>query len=150
MKTALTTAGSNSGGGAGIQADRKTITSKDVYAMNAIPARTTTVVAGILKSTPEFLARQPGGVIFPDAIRSGMEESACLSWVIGGKRKRDPAKNLVGIPVRTATSGSRLITENPAERNMACTSGVLSARPDLDTGSGPRNCVFAIEEVIGA
>ena len=63
MRTALTIAGSDSSGGAGIQADIKTMTMNGVFAMSAITALTaqnTTGVTGILNSTPEFLAQQPG------------------------------------------------------------------------------------------
>ena len=61
MRTALTIAGSDSSGGAGIQADIKTMTMNGVFAMSAITALTaqnTTGVTGILNSTPEFLAQQ--------------------------------------------------------------------------------------------
>ena len=78
MKTALTIAGSDSSGGAGIQADIKTMTANGVYAMSAVTALTaqnTTGVYGILESTPEFLASQLDCIftdIFPDAVKTGM------------------------------------------------------------------------------
>ena len=81
MKTALTIAGSDSSGGAGIQADIKTMTANGVYAMSAITALTaqnTTGVYGILESTPEFLGQQLDCVftdIFPDAVKTGMVSS---------------------------------------------------------------------------
>ena len=82
MKTALTIAGSDSSGGAGIQADIKTMTMNGVYAMSAITALTaqnSTGVRGILESTPEFLKQQIDAVfedIYPDAVKIGMVASS--------------------------------------------------------------------------
>ena len=84
MKTALTIAGSDSSGGAGIQADIKTMITNGVYAMSAITALTaqnTTGVSGIFDVTPEFLAAQLDAVftdIFPDAVKIGMVSSPAL------------------------------------------------------------------------
>ena len=78
MKTALTIAGSDSSGGAGIQADIKTMTVHGVYAMSAVTALTaqnTTGVCGILEVSPEFLAQQLDCIftdIVPDAVKIGM------------------------------------------------------------------------------
>ena len=105
MKTALTIAGSDSSGGAGIQADIKTMTANGVYATSAITALTaqnTTGVYGILESTPEFLANQLDCVftdIFPDAVKTGMVSSIPLIRVIAAKLKEYGAKNLVVDPV---------------------------------------------------
>ncbi|MBQ9505217.1 MAG: bifunctional hydroxymethylpyrimidine kinase/phosphomethylpyrimidine kinase, partial [Lachnospiraceae bacterium] len=88
MNTALTIAGSDSGGGAGIQADIKTMTANGVYAMSAITALTaqnTTGVTGIMEVTPEFLELQLNAVfddIRPDAVKTGMVASAELISVI--------------------------------------------------------------------
>ena len=88
MKTALTIAGSDSSGGAGIQADIKTMITNGVYAMSAITALTaqnTTGVSGIFDVTPEFLAAQLDAVftdIFPDAVKIGMVSSPALIEVI--------------------------------------------------------------------
>lgn len=88
MKTALTIAGSDSSGGAGIQADIKTMITNGVYAMSAITALTaqnTTGVSGIFDVTPEFLAAQLAAVftdIFPDAVKIGMVSSPALIEVI--------------------------------------------------------------------
>ena len=93
MKTALTIAGSDSCGGAGIQADIKTMTMNGVYAMSAITALTaqnTTGVTGIMEVTPEFLAQQLDAVftdIYPDAIKTGMVASSELIKVIAEKLK---------------------------------------------------------------
>lgn len=117
-KTALTIAGSDSGGGAGIQADIKTITVNGVFAMSAITALTaqnTTGVTDILNSTPEFLAHQLDAVftdIYPDAVKIGMVSSAELIQVIADKLTEYDAKNIVVDPVMVATSGARLISDD--------------------------------------
>lgn len=121
MKTALTIAGSDSSGGAGIQADIKTMTANGVYAMSAVTALTaqnTTGVYGILESTPEFLASQLDCIftdIFPDAVKTGMVSSTGLIQVIADKLKQYQARNIVVDPVMIATSGSRLISEEGVE-----------------------------------
>ena len=89
MKTALTIAGSDSSGGAGIQADLKTMTMNGVFAMSAITALTaqnTTGVTGIFNVTPEFLKAQLDAVftdIFPDAVKIGMVSNGELILAIG-------------------------------------------------------------------
>ena len=121
MKTALTIAGSDSSGGAGIQADIKTMTANGVYAMSAVTALTaqnTTGVYGILESTPEFLASQLDCIftdIFPDAVKTGMVSSTGLIQVIADKLKQYQARNIVVDPVMIATSGSRLISQEAVE-----------------------------------
>ena len=118
MRTALSIAGSDSSGGAGIQADIKTMSANGVYAMSAITALTaqnTTGVTGILESTPDFLASQLDAVftdIFPDAVKIGMVSSAELICVIAGKLRQYGARHIVVDPVMVATSGSRLLQEN--------------------------------------
>lgn len=115
MKTALTIAGSDSSGGAGIQADIKTMTMNGVYAMSAITALTaqnTMGVRDVFESTPEFLRAQLEAVfedIFPDAVKIGMVPSAELIKVITERLKFYKAKNIVVDPVMVATSGSRLM-----------------------------------------
>ncbi|MDD3183852.1 MAG: bifunctional hydroxymethylpyrimidine kinase/phosphomethylpyrimidine kinase [Anaerostipes sp.] len=117
MKTALTIAGSDSSGGAGIQADIKTMTVNGVYAMSAITALTaqnTTGVTGIMDVDQEFLEKQLDAVftdIYPDAIKIGMVSSSSLIHVIAKKLKQYEAKNIVVDPVMVATSGAKLITE---------------------------------------
>lgn len=121
MKTALTIAGSDSSGGAGIQADIKTMTANGVYAMSAITALTaqnTTGVTGIMDVTPEFLGKQLDSVftdIFPDAVKIGMVSSSRLISVIASKLREYGAKNIVLDPVMVATSGARLISEDAVE-----------------------------------
>lgn len=116
-KTALTIAGSDSSGGAGIQADIKTMMANGVYAMSAITALTaqnTQTVAAVMNVTPEFLARQLDCVftdIFPDAVKTGMMSSTDLVRVIARKLKEYRAENIVVDPVMVSTSGSRLLDE---------------------------------------
>ena len=118
MKTALTIAGSDSSGGAGIQADLKTMIANGVYAMTAITALTaqnTTGVQGIFDVTPEFLEQQIDSVftdIRPDAVKIGMVSSVGLIESIAKKLKQYEAENIVVDPVMVATSGSRLISED--------------------------------------
>lgn len=115
MHTALTIAGSDCCGGAGIQADIKTMTMNGVYAMSAITAMTaqnTTGVRAIMESSPEFLAQQLDAVfedIFPDAVKIGMVSCCELAKVIAQKLEQYGAKNIVCDPVMVSTSGSALI-----------------------------------------
>ena len=118
MYTALTIAGSDSSGGAGIQADIKTMTANGVYAMSAITAltaQTTTGVTSIMEATPQFLAEELDCIftdIYPDAIKTGMVASSALIEVIADKLTGYEAKNIVVDPVMVATSGARLISED--------------------------------------
>lgn len=115
MRTALSIAGSDSCGGAGIQADIKTMTMNGVYAMSAVTALTaqnTTGVKAIQESSPEFLQQQIDAVfedIFPDAVKIGMVAANELIRVIADRLKYHKAKNIVVDPVMVATSGSSLI-----------------------------------------
>ena len=121
MKTALTIAGSDSSGGAGIQADIKTMTMNGVYAMSAITALTaqnTLGVTGIFEVSPEFLRLQLDAVftdIFPDSVKIGMVSSSQLIKTISEALKFYDAKNIVVDPVMVSTSGARLINENAVE-----------------------------------
>ena len=121
MNTALTIAGSDSSGGAGIQADIKTMTANGVYAMSAITALTaqnTTGVTGIMEVTPEFLSLQLEAIftdIYPDAIKTGMVSSGELIKTIAATLKKYNAKNIVVDPVMVATSGAKLISDEAIE-----------------------------------
>lgn len=118
MKTVLTIAGSDSGGGAGIQADIKTIMANGCYAMSAITALTaqnTMGVTGIQETTPEMLALQLDAVftdIRPDVIKIGMVASEKLIRVIADKLKEYQAEHVVVDTVMVSTSGHRLIDED--------------------------------------
>lgn len=121
MKTALTIAGSDSCGGAGIQADIKTMTMNGVYAMSAITALTaqnTTGVRAIQETTPEFLKQQIDAVfedIYPDAVKIGMVSSSELIGIIADRLRYHHAKNVVIDPVMVATSGSALMKTNAVQ-----------------------------------
>ena len=121
MRTALSIAGSDSSGGAGIQADIKTMTMNGVFAMSAVTALTaqnTTGVTSVLEATPEFLADELDAVftdIRPDAVKTGMVASSALIRVIAEKLRLYQAENIVVDPVMVATSGARLIAEEAVE-----------------------------------
>ena len=115
METALSIAGSDSSGGAGIQADIKTMTMNGVYAMTAITALTaqnTTGVRAIQEVSPAFLKAQIDAVfedIFPDAVKIGMVASSDLIKVIAERLRFYEPGNIVVDPVMVATSGSSLM-----------------------------------------
>lgn len=121
MKKALTIAGSDSSGGAGIQADIKTMMANGVYAMSAITALTaqnTTGVTGIMDVTPAFLKEQLDNIftdIRPDAVKIGMVSSSGIISAIVEKLKEYNAENIVVDPVMVATSGARLISDEAIE-----------------------------------
>ena len=146
MKTALTIAGSDSSGGAGIQADLKTMTANGVYAMSAITALTaqnTTGFTDILESTPRFLSEQLDAIftdIFPDAVKIGMVSSAELIAVIAAKLKEYKAENIVVDPVMVATSGAKLLRSDAVEalcRELLPLAAVLTPNiPEAEILSG--------------
>lgn len=121
MYTALTIAGSDCSGGAGIQADLKTMLANGVYGMSAITALTaqnTTGVSAIMNVTPEFLGQQLDSIftdIFPDAVKIGMVSDKELIRVIAAKLRQYQPKHVVVDPVMVATSGARLIAEDAVE-----------------------------------
>ncbi len=115
MKKVLTIAGSDSSGGAGIQADLKTMTAHKAYGMSvvtALTAQNTTGVYGIFDASPEFVAKQLDCVfsdIFPDAVKIGMVSNTQIIGVIADKLREYNAKNIVVDPVMVSTSESRLL-----------------------------------------
>lgn len=117
MKTCLTIAGSDSSGGAGIQADLKAMTLNGVYAMSVITALTsqnTQGVTAILDVSPEFIVDQMDAVftdIYPDAIKIGMVSSPEIVEAIAESLEKNQAKNIVLDPVMVATSGAKLLKE---------------------------------------
>lgn len=121
MYKILTIAGSDCSGGAGIQADIKTITAHGMYAMSAITsltAQNTTGVYGIYDSSAEFLCKQLDCIftdIFPDAVKIGMVSDKKLIKAIADKLKEYNAVNIVVDPVMVSTSGSRLLKEDAIE-----------------------------------
>ena len=145
MKTALTIAGSDSSGGAGIQADIKTMTANGVFALTAITALTaqnTTGVTGIFETSPEFLAQQLDAVftdIYPDAVKIGMVSSAGLIHTIAQKLRQYEAKHIVVDPVMVATSGSRLLQADA----VAALTGQLLPLAELLTPNIPETEILA-------
>ncbi|OGW12970.1 MAG: bifunctional hydroxymethylpyrimidine kinase/phosphomethylpyrimidine kinase [Nitrospinae bacterium RIFCSPLOWO2_12_39_16] len=115
MKRVLTIAGSDSGGGAGIQADLKTFSSLGVYGMSAITsitAQNTVGVQGIHDLPPEFVALQIDSVISDigvDAAKTGMLSSSAIIDVVASKVKKYKIPNLVIDPVMYAKSGDPLL-----------------------------------------
>ena len=162
MNTALTIAGSDCSGGAGIQADLKTFLANGVYGMSAVTALTaqnTCGVRSVLNSTAEFLGDQLDAIfedIFPDAVKIGMVSSATLIEVIADKLKRYRAKNIVVDPVMVATSGARLIDEDAVqsleEKLFPLATIITPNVPELEVIVGekissPRDMEFAANKI---
>jgi len=121
MKTALTIAGSDCSGGAGIQADIKTMLANGVYAISAITALTaqnTMGVTGIMEVTPDFLGKQLDSIftdIYPDAVKTGMLSSGALIHTVAQKLADYKVKKIVVDPVMVATSGAKLISDEAVD-----------------------------------
>lgn len=158
MKKVLTIAGSDCIGGAGIQADLKTIAAHKMYGMSAITALTaqnTTGVYGILESTPEFLANQLDCIftdIFPDAVKIGMVSSAPLIRIIAQKLGQYAPKNIVVDPVMISTSGSKLLADDAAgelcQQLLPLATLLTPNLPEAEALSGLRIC--SEEDMIAA
>lgn len=118
MKKILSIAGSDSSGGAGIQADLKTICAHKMYGMTAITALTaqnTLGVTDIMNVTPSFLEAELDAIftdIYPDSVKIGMVSDKNLIKSIAKKLKQYDAKNIVLDPVMVSTSGSKLLSED--------------------------------------
>ena len=146
MKTALTIAGTDPSGGAGIQADIKTMTANGVFALSAVTAlvaQNTTGVKSIVEVHPDFLAEQLDCVftdIFPDAVKTGMVASIPLIETIADKLEQYGAGNIVVDPVMVATSGDRLIDQDALEtlkRRLLPLAAVLTPNiPEAELLSG--------------
>lgn len=121
MRTVLTIAGSDCSGGAGVQADLKTIGAHRLYGMSvltALTAQNTTGVHGVFEVDPDFVGRQIDCVmndIFPDAVKIGMVSTAEIIEIIALKLKYHEVSNLVVDPVMLSTSGRRLLNDNAVE-----------------------------------
>ena len=151
MKTALSIAGTDPTGGAGIQADLKTMTLNGVFAMSvvtALVAQNTTGVTGIMEVSPEFLKKQIDAVfedIRPDAVKIGMVSSFGLVEIIADRLKAYEAEHIVLDPVMVSTSGSRLIKEDAVEALekwlMPLAEVVTPNIPEAEILSGDRKSV---------
>lgn len=121
-KTVLSIAGSDCSGGAGIQADLKTMLANGVYGMTAVTALTvqnTMGVSSVMAVPPEFLEAELQAVfddIYPDAVKIGMLMSEELAAVTAEVMRREKAANIVIDPVMVSTSGRELLDERAVER----------------------------------
>ena len=163
METALSIAGSDSSGGAGIQADIKTMTMNGVYAMSAITALTaqnTTGVRAIQEVSPAFLQAQIDAVfedIFPDAVKIGMVASSDLIKVIAERLRFYEPGNIVVDPVMVATSGSSLMKTDAVKTlcqellplAMVVTPNIPEAQILAEQEIRDKNDMLAAAKVIG-
>lgn len=144
MKKVLTIAGSDSSGGAGIQADLKTMTAYGVYGMSVITALTaqnTTGVYGVLEVSPEFTALQIDSVfsdIRPDAVKIGMVSNGLIIEAIAKGLTKNNAQNIVVDPVMVSTSGSRLMNEDA----LCALKSKLFPIADVITPNIPEACIL--------
>ena len=150
MEAVLSIAGSDSSGGAGIQADIKTIASHRLFAETAVTALTaqnTTGVFGVLDVDPAFVAKQIDAVfedIRPAAVKVGMVSSAAIIEAVADALERHAAANIVVDPVMVATSGARLIGDDAIEALKAR----LLPLADVVTPNMPEAAVLAGFEVV--
>ena len=125
MKAVLTIAGSDSSGGAGIQADLKTIAAHQLFGesvITALTAQNTMGVFGVLDVDPAFVGAQIDAVfddIRPDAVKIGMVSSPAIVRAIADGLRRHGAENIVVDPVMVATSGSALIADEAVDALVA-------------------------------
>ncbi|MEG0391702.1 MAG: bifunctional hydroxymethylpyrimidine kinase/phosphomethylpyrimidine kinase [Anaerovoracaceae bacterium] len=154
MKKVLTIAGSDCSGGAGIQADLKTMAAHRVYGMSVITALTaqnTVGVTGIMDATPEFVAQQLDAVftdIRPDAVKIGMVSNGEIIAVIRDKLLAYKMDNIVVDPVMMSTSGSKLLCDEAGETLIS----MLLPMGRVITPNIPEAevlCGFAIEDEEG-
>lgn len=146
MKKVLSIAGSDCSGGAGIQADIKTITVHKMYAMSAITALTaqnTTGVFSVMDATPQFVEQQLDCIftdIFPNAIKIGMVSNIDIINVIAKKLREYRPRNVVIDPVMISTSGSKLLQEEAIEalvQNLLPLADVITPNlPEAETLCG--------------
>lgn len=121
QKTVLTIAGSDPSGGAGIQADLKTMEAFDVYGMSVITALTaqnTLGVSAVMNIEPEFVEKQLEAVlsdIYPDAVKIGMLPDRNIMEVVCKALDKYKIKNVVLDPVLSSTSGTELSRNSDLE-----------------------------------
>lgn len=145
MKTVLTIAGSDSSGGAGIQADIKTIEAHGLFATSAITALTaqnTLGVEGVVDVDPDFVTAQIDAVfedIRPDAVKVGMVSYPAIVRAVADALRRHEARHVVVDPVMVATSGSALIAGEAVEALVEH----LLPLAEVVTPNVPEACVLA-------
>ena len=121
MRCVLTIAGSDSSGGAGVQADLKTFAALGVYGMSVITALTaqnTREVTAVHEAPPDFIAAQIDAVVTdirPDAVKTGMLSSAAIIEVVAGKVRQYALENVVVDPVMVAKSGAKLLRDDAVD-----------------------------------
>ena len=148
-KRILTIAGSDSGGGAGIQADIKTITMHGCYAMSAITAVTvqnTLGVQSVMGVAPEVVGAQVTSVlsdIGADAVKIGMLYSTDVVCAVADALEKYPVKNMVLDTVLLSTSGKRLLMEKGVETMKEC----LFPMATVVTPNIPEASVLSGEEI---
>lgn len=137
MKNTLTIAGSDSSGGAGIQADLKTMCALGVFGMSAITAITaqnTCEVRSVMPLPPDIVAAQIAAVfddIPVDAVKVGMIVNADIARAVAEVLVAHSAKNIVLDPVMVAKSGGRLIDETAARETMRLAEFAAIITPNL-------------------
>ena len=157
MRTALSIAGTDPSGGAGIQADLKTMTMNGVFAMSAITAlvaQNTTGVREIVEMTPDFLEQQIDVVfedIPPDAVKIGMVASCGLIEKIAERLRFYQTRNVVVDPVMVATSGDRLISEEAVDTMKTClfplATVVTPNIPEAEILAAILSCAYSYEVI---
>ena len=141
---ALTIAGSDSGGGAGIQADLKTFAALGCYGMSAITALTaqnTVTVKGIHAVPPAFVAAQLDAVledIGVDAVKIGMLANADIIRIVAERLRAHGLSRVILDPVMVAKSGDKLL----AEEAVAALRSELIPRVELITPNLPEACLL--------
>ena len=156
MKSVLTIAGSDSSGGAGIQADIKTIAAHGLFAQSVITALTaqnTTGVYGVHDVPPDFVAQQIDVVfddIRPDAVKIGMVSSSEIVGAIAEALVRNKAANIVVDPVMVATSGSELASSDAVvalrEKLIPLATVITPNMPEAEALFGARIATRADQE----
>lgn len=146
MNKVLTIAGSDPSGGAGVQADIKTIAAHGMYAMSALTALTAQNTTGVYETfdlPPEFVGRQLDCVfsdIRPDAVKIGMVSNADIIAAVAGRLRLYRAENIVLDPVMVSTSGARLLSEDAqyalVERLLPLSRVVTPNIPEAEALSG--------------
>lgn len=145
MNAVLSIAGSDSSGGAGIQADIKTVSAYGLFAETAITALTaqnTCGVRGVMEASPSFVAEQIDAVfedIPPAAVKVGMVSSAAIIETIAERLAYHGARNIVVDPVMVATSGANLIDDDA----IAALAGTLIPLATVVTPNMPEAAVLA-------
>ena len=160
MKKVLTIAGSDCSGGAGIQADIKTMAAHKVYGMSVITALTaqnTMGVNGIHDVPPEFVGQQLDCVftdIVPDAVKIGMVSSAAIIGVIADKLAYYGAKNIVLDPVMVSTSGSKLLSSGAVDalttKLFPLTKIITPNIPEAQALCGEKEKIDCADDMTGA